>query len=105
MVGTIYAKPMRCFGFISVWLGDIGQRTNVYLFKLVLFQLSIPFFKLSNFFFKLAYASQLRGLMALGIECRFLSKDDMFLKGNDSIVNRLALRHIRNVLSDVEGGF
>ena len=62
---AVYTYPMRWFGAASVWLQHVGKRTPSQTFQFVTLFLSFPFFKISHFFFKRAYALNQRKIVPL----------------------------------------
>ncbi len=95
---TVCTKPMRWFGAAHFWFKHVSDCAPNDVLKLVFLLLSIPCFKASHFFFKLAYAVQQSQL-------RLVCRKDFFLKfydrpiSNGGIVDVLqSLRHIQHGL-------
>lgn len=70
------AYQMRWLGAASVFFNRIGEILRVDFLKVIFFFLSLPFFKASHLFFKIAYALNQRRL-------RLLCGEDFFLKFYD----------------------
>jgi hypothetical protein len=89
------AYPMRRFGAASIWLQHVGERSRPQIFQLVFLLLSIPCFKISHFFFKLAYALN-------QIQLRRLCREDFFLKFYSYPVARGSITGVLKSLRNIE---
>ena len=90
---------MKRLGRLSLWFQRIGERwgTRNQLLKIVAFLLSVPPFKASHFFFKLAYSIQQRRL-------RLACSEDFFLKFYDRRIATGSVVNILQSLRDIERG-
>ena len=96
---TTCTYAMKRFGRLSIWFQRIGQRcaATSQLLQLIALLLSIPCFKASHFFFKLAYAVQQRRL-------RLACNEDFFLKFYDRRIASGSIVNVLQSLREIERG-
>ncbi len=88
--------------FFAKWQSD-GTLSHVR--QLILLGFSVPCFKLSVFFFKIAYMIQQRELILLGRECARLGGKDFSLQFDDFRPNDRSVAGIYRELSKLRSGF
>jgi hypothetical protein len=88
---------MRWFGALSIGLQRVGERSPSKFFQFVTVFLSVPFFKLSHFFFKLVYVIQSRRL-------RFACSEEFFLKFYDRRIATGGVIEVLKSLRNIERG-
>src|SRR5579863_5807890 len=91
------AYPMRRLGIPSRWFQHHGECDSSETLQLIFILLSIPFFKASHFFFKLAYSIQ---QLRLRLACR----EDFFLKFYDRRVANGSVIDVLQSLRAIERG-
>ena len=84
---AVWAYEMRWFGRLSVRLSTVGHRSPTKFVHFVALLLSVPCFKASHFFFKLAYAANQRRLLRLG-------RKDLFLQFYDGRISDGRIVHV-----------
>ena len=95
---AICTYPMRWFGAASVSLQHIGKHARPQSFQFVVFFLSIPCFKASHFFFKLAYTLQQRRLSRLGRYCALHGGEDFSVQFPERIPEFSEVSHLYQFL-------
>jgi hypothetical protein len=102
---AVCTKQMRWFAGMGSYFRRVGQMTgrsvvgNVLEF--VCLGLSVPCFKVSNFFFKLTYTIQQRKLVRLGRECAGLGGDDFSVQFDDLFTNQSSIANTEQRLADL----
>ncbi len=105
-IEAISTKLMHIFGgarliFFNISVNcrhsaGIGQQIGEYIFLF----LSFPCFKISHFFFKIAYLVQQRQLVRLGIKCTALGGEDYSLQFDNLSLNHRTVAESHKALSD-----
>ena len=83
MLVAACTNAMHWFSALSLWLHKVSEHSTRYFPKFVALSLSIPCFRLSHFFFKIAYTLQQRKLVRLGRKCVALGGHDYSLQFDD----------------------
>ena len=91
VVVAFYAKPMRWFGAVHGWLGDIGKRSGSDAFEAVCLLAAVPFFQASNFCFKRAYTFQQFYLAEVGRKCAALGGKDYSVEFSNLVFDDLSI--------------
>ncbi len=95
---TVCTYAMRRFSICFLWLQSISERSTTIVGKLIPILLSIPVFKLSHFFFKIAYLLSQRHLSLVGGK-NFLLQFDRYSVSSVGVPNVLeSLKRIHNGL-------
>jgi hypothetical protein len=95
---AVCTNEMRRNAAISGRLSSVSKRVTGYRGQLIVFFLSVPFFKTSQLFFQCSYTLQERRLRLLGFE-------DSFLKLHTRIVKSNSIIDVLKSLREIEGRF
>lgn len=102
IIKTISTQLMRRFGHICLFFQDVGHNSRSDISKLIFLSLSVPCFKMSHFFFKLAYFVNQRRLLLLCGEDLFLKVYDCPIADGSIIHILQSLRRIKHSLKNAE---
>lgn len=99
---TSFTCIMRGFGWLSIWLQRIGKNPGMNFFKLIPLLLSIPCFRLSNYFFQLIYLFQHRMLLEQSAINVSLGAQDYLLEFKRDLVDRHSLIELADRLRQLK---
>ncbi len=102
MVEAICTKIMRCFGSAHGFFLRISENSVSDAGKFIALLLSIPCFKASHFFFKIAYSLQQHKLLRLCREDFPLEVYSRSIAGGSVVDILQSLRHIKHGLEGVK---
>ena len=98
---AVWAKNMRGFAICGRFFQNVSVHTNgVEFFELIALLLSIPFFKISNFFFEGAYALNQRRELLIGGHYAVLGVDDFKIEFRNLSPNERNIAGRQKALGD-----
>lgn len=103
VVEAFCTQQMKWFGRVGVGLQSVGNYPVPNIHQSVALLLSVPFFKVSNLFFKFAYTLQQRKLVRLGRKCALLGGKDYSLQFDDLRLDHLTIAQRYHRLRDIAG--
>src|SRR5206468_3525411 len=103
VVIALCTYQMRRFGALCLWFQRIS-RSSPYFREFIFLLFTFPCFKVSNFFFKIAYLFQQRKLRLLGRKCALLGGKDLSLQFENLVLNYGGISDTYKASSDFKRG-